>query len=161
MASSHLGTDWRDQWDRVVRLHRRATAVRAALPPDGPEKTEALDNIFSFFTNCYHMRDWAINGGHPRAAEVDTFIPGSAAMRLCRDICIGLKHYRADPSRALESAEWSTATKSTAIVTIGGKTSRQVGGQRTGWVFVTETGDRDMFIVADQCLEAWRDFLRP
>jgi hypothetical protein len=161
MASSHLGTDWRDQWDRIVRLHKKATAVRDALPPDGPEKTQALDDIFSFFTNCYHMRYWAINGGHPRAAEVDNFISGSAALRLCRDICTGLKHYRAQASRALESAEWSTATRSPAVVTMASGKSRLVGGHRTGWVFVTETGDRDMFTLADECLEAWRSFLSP
>jgi hypothetical protein len=160
MKSSNLGTDWRDQWERVVRWHQRATSVRTAPPPDGPAKIRALDELFAYFMNCYHMRDWAIQS-HPRSAEVDNFIAGSDAMRLCRDICTGLKHYRGEPRRALADADWSTATKQSVVVTVSFEPPSVATGEKTRWVFITDSGDRDMFKLADECLEAWRIFLNP
>jgi len=163
VQSSHLGTDWRDQWERVLRWHQRATAVRAALPASGPAKTRALDDILAFFMNSYHLADWVHRDGAKPPQDVQTFIEGDSSMLVCRDICNGLKHYRLDPAYPSTSdSDWSTATRPLdPIVISGGHSSRMVGGQRgSRWVFEHDGGDRDMFDLADACVEAWRKFLR-
>lgn len=57
MAQSHFATSWQDQRNRVGRWHTRLSAIGRGMPV-GME--EALDDVFAFFMNCYHMRDWVI-----------------------------------------------------------------------------------------------------
>lgn len=162
MSLSHLGTDWHDQWERVRRWQSRIRAIGSALPAQEPEKTLALDDVFAFFMNCYHLRDWVMRSGARTPNEVKAFIDGSAPMLVCQDICNGFKHYRLDPARRTTSdADWTTATRpADPVVVAGGLSSRKVGGQRgQRWVFETDGGDRDMFELADDCVEAWRKFL--
>jgi hypothetical protein len=95
---SHLGTTGRDQWERVLRWHGRLARIRAALPSRGIAKQLALDDVFAFFMNCYHLADWISRDGEKTKLEVDAFMKRSKPMQLCRDVCNGLKHYRLDPT---------------------------------------------------------------
>jgi hypothetical protein len=161
---SHLGTDVLDQWERVNRWHSKLAQIPAALPDREPAKSFALDVVWAFFENCFHLRHWVIKEAtdeKKRRLEVDAFIDGSAAMQLCRDVANGVKHYRLDPAkRTTHDANWSTATRSEPVV-ITGQGSRLVGGHGPRWVF-TGIGHNEpnMFDVADECLAAWRSFLK-
>jgi len=161
---SHLGTDVLDQWRRVNRWHSRLDRIRRALPDADPDKSLALDDVWAFFENCFHLRDWVIRSDKDpkkRQPQVDAFIDANAAMRLCRDVANGVKHYRLDPARPTTSdPNWSTATRHEPVVTTG-KGSRIAGGQPARWVFTgVGKGEIDMFDVADQCVSAWRSFLK-
>jgi hypothetical protein len=57
---SHRGTDGLDQWERVKRWHLKLGQIRAALPDSEPAKSFALDIVWTFFENCYHLREWVI-----------------------------------------------------------------------------------------------------
>ena len=160
MKPSHLGTDWRDQWERVKRWHRRLERIRAAPPLKGaPEEPQALDEVFAFFMNCYHLADWLANDHDNPHPEVWPFVEGSEPLRLCRDVCNGLKHYRLDPAkRTTHNPNWTTTAISEPVV-ITGQGSRLVGPRPPRWVFLTDQGERDMFAVADECMEAWTGFI--
>jgi hypothetical protein len=97
MVASHVGTDWQDQWTRVQRWHNRVRAIGAG---GGGDQEWALDLVFAFFMNCYHLRDWLIDSKHSTKEVVDAHIAGSEALVWCRDICNGMKHYRLDPVEA-------------------------------------------------------------
>jgi hypothetical protein len=112
--------------------------------------------------NCYHLGDWVKKDGKKTEDEVNKFIFGSDPMRLCRDVCNGLKHYelQAKPY-APSNPNWSTATVyPPTIVTAARGKSHVVGTAPPHWVFTdTVRGDRDMFELADECVGAWRKFL--
>src|SRR4030088_2954341 len=59
---SHLATSWSDQRNRIGRWHKRLSALGRGVPT-GMSKEEALDDLFAFFMNCYHLRDWVIGSG--------------------------------------------------------------------------------------------------
>jgi hypothetical protein len=155
---SHLGTTGRDQWDRVLRWHHRLARIRAVLPRSGPEKRYALDDIFAFFMNCYHLADWIAQDGEKPRHEVEAFIDQSEPMRLCRDVCNGLKHYRLDPGRRSENPNWTTTT----VITFEAGAEPPAPSEITaGWVILTEGRTIDMFELADACVAEWRRFLDP
>ena len=117
-------------------------------------KEEALDDLFAFFMNCYHLRDWVIGSGFKSEADVDAYIRGNNDLALCRDICTGLKHFRAEPKRALFDSSWSTATISVAVFP---ERREPIPGEH--WAITTDRGNVDMFDLADHCVGAWDSFL--
>ena len=155
LTTSHLGTGWQDQRTRVGRWHKRLAAIRRGIPPD-MSQAEALDDVYAFFMNCYHMRDWIIKSGFRQQAAVDAFIGGDLALSLCRDICNGLKHFRIRANGAYSAADWSTASMVTYYFP-GGIPDEPVANEQ--WVFTTRTENIDMFELADACLAAWDRFL--
>lgn len=156
MATSHLGTDWSDQWERVERWKARLDVIREALPGDGPAKTSALDDVYAFFMNCFHLGDWVWRSGAKTKDEVRDFIKNDPDMRLCPNVCTGLKHFRVKPAQALADSNWSTAT---TYVPIGFTADGMRMGLLPARHIVTSSGGRDMFVTADRCVAAWRRFL--
>ncbi len=162
-TTSHLGTGWQDQRARVGRWHKRLTSISYGIPTD-VSKAEALDDVYAFFMNCYHLRDWIIKSEFRDRADVDAFIDGNLALSLCRDICNGLKHFRIDPARASSAPNWSTATTfqsvvsgSTPAVPVPAPGREPIPDER--WDITTGTDNIDMFELADACLAAWDRFL--
>lgn len=153
-TKSHLGDDWRGQWARVERWQARLQPARNSLPDEGSSAQLAiLDDVYAFFMNCYHLKDWFIQSGARTKGEVEKHVNDSEALSLCGDICNGLKHYRLDPARAPEtrtySGKWSTTS---STMTDSGSPAR--------WYFTdTPRGNWDMFELADECVESWRRFI--
>ena len=79
------------------RGQKRLAATARGIPV-GTSKEEALDEVFAFFMSCYHLRDWVIGSGLKTEADVDGYIRSNNDLALCRDMCTGLKHDRAEPS---------------------------------------------------------------
>ena len=104
--------------------------------------------------NCHHLRDWIIGSGFRPQAQVDRYVPENPDLALCRDICTGLKHLRAEPKRALYDSSWSTATVTVALFP---ERREPIPGE--SWVISTDRGDVDMFDLADRCVAAWASFL--
>jgi hypothetical protein len=153
MVQSHFATSWPDQRNRLGRWHKRLAAIGRGIPV-GISKDEALDDVYAFFLNCYHLRDWVIGSGFKSEADVNAYIRGNDDLALCRDICTGLKHFRAEPKRALFDSSWSTATVTVAIFP---ERREPIPGEH--WVITTDRGDVDMFDLADRCVAAWDSFL--
>jgi len=146
---SHTGETWRDQWDRMLRWHQRLSSIRGALPSADTAKARALDDVFAFFMNCYHLRDWVQNDRRKTKAELKAFFSKTTALQLGQDIVNGLKHYRLKPARAASAAniDWTTATRTdpTPIVAVSTLKSRAfVAPRPSRWVFETKSGDKDM-----------------
>jgi len=81
---------WKIQWNRVVRWHKRVNELRAnqALGLDAND----IDLVIAFFQNCYHLRDWLSASRPDLTANVDAFYNNSFEMAACRDVCNGFKH---------------------------------------------------------------------
>jgi len=169
-VASHIGTGWEDQWDRVRRWHRRVRVIGDGAPAggvfpnpmggQGVYEAWALDLIYAFFMNCYHLRDWLIKSGHSEKVIFDTYIKNSDALRWCRDICNGMKHFRLDPDRTPTYESWTTATVTPVYIDGRPVQPEPIAGKH--WVFEDPVSgaQRDMFELADACMEDWAAFLR-
>jgi hypothetical protein len=164
MTTSHFNTSWQDQHERVGRWHKRLTAIRRGIRPD-MSQAEALDDVYAFFMNCYHLRDWIINSGFRKKEDVDAFIAATPELQLCADICNGLKHFRLDPKRALSAPTWSTASEVTFSFPPGvssfipGVADQPASISGPRWAFTTDGAAIGMFELADKCVGAWDRFL--
>lgn len=153
---SHIGEDWHGQWQRIQRWYDRINPRRHNLPDDYMVEAKALllDDVFAFFMNCYHLRDWLIESGAKARSEVDDYIAGNDALALAKDICNGMKHCRLQlvPPRGRRppaNPHWTTTADEMT----------PMPPEPARWHFVTDGGRVDMFWTADQCMTAWREFL--
>ncbi|MBI2799308.1 MAG: hypothetical protein HYX63_03310 [Gammaproteobacteria bacterium] len=75
---------WQSQFERMCRWHDRL---------DGARPGDKIDFLYAFFENAFHLRDWLIDTGAVKSADVDHLFAESEVMRLCRDIANAHKHY--------------------------------------------------------------------
>ena len=84
---------WPEQWLRVRRWHQRVAPILADPPPPrSPGEADAADDVFAFFMNCYHLKDWLKNDLADPHPEAEKLVDDTEALRICRDLCNGLKH---------------------------------------------------------------------
>jgi len=85
-----------EQYERMGRWYARLEMEYCRFK-DIDKKAELEDLFYSFFQNCYHVRDWLINSKVVTEKEYErekkNIQPGLVdAMRICRDLCNGSKH---------------------------------------------------------------------
>jgi hypothetical protein len=129
-----MGVQFEDDWPR--------------LHPD-----EHLDYVYSFFQNCYHLKDWIKND--PKVSEaaknaVEEFISGDDSLSLCADIANASKHLRlTKPPRSDKDPYFYR------------EEIERLRGPRRVKFFVAAKGEPelDALALARKCLEAWQKFL--
>jgi hypothetical protein len=57
-------------------------------------KEECEDEVFSFFVNCYHIKDWLPRDRSLRVSGklIRDFIDSHLELKICGDLCNGAKH---------------------------------------------------------------------
>jgi hypothetical protein len=148
-AKSHVETDWSDQWARVQRWHVRVEEVRKG--GWSSDKDRALDTIFAFYMNCFHLGDWLKESGLCSDEDLINMRDEYGQLGLCRDIANGMKHMRVDLNHHPIEPNWGTATAHVTFVHTDGSIPFGL------WVFKLGDGSSfDMFDLASQCMEIWR-----
>jgi hypothetical protein len=112
--------------------------------------------LFSFFEICYHLKDWiAQDSRYQVTCDVDGFINGSTALRICADICNRLKHRTL--TRKTRSANLG-AFHLTQIISIfpegAGPPLAAIPTARID----TERGTEDAYALAAECVGEWRKY---
>ncbi|HKW72890.1 MAG TPA: hypothetical protein VJQ08_08695 [Candidatus Dormibacteraeota bacterium] len=170
--ASHVGNDWRDQWDRIRRWHIRVRMIGDRTAPShvlpGPEmggpglhQEFALDAIYAFFMNCYHLRDWLIKSDQSITTAVDAWIEQSDSLKWCRDICNGMKHCKLNPAMPTTTYQNWTTTAEPKVVVSGVETRPEpVAGFYWSFEDPSSGVKRDMFQLADSCISDWAAFLK-
>lgn len=88
---------WQSQFDRMCRWHDRLRTARSG---------DKIDFLYAFFENAFHLRDWLVDTGAVKLADIDHFFAQSTVMRLCRDIANAHKHYSISrPSQSMPFTE--------------------------------------------------------
>lgn len=144
---------YREQLQRLQRNYRRLAEIDQGRRHNmGCENYR--DEVYSFFLNCHHLKDWLINdSGFPGSrTDVENYINANQELQLCADICNAHKHLRLDSPRSTENP--------------------RVGGQkidlelRAGEAAIkikftidTASGPLDAFELATRCLELWMEFI--
>ena len=122
--------------------------------------TDELDYFISFFQNCFHLKDWIIeaqkNDGINWSNKIHAMINSNQSMKICRDLCNGLKHLRINrPS----------IDKNFAIFYEYRPFHNLDGSKESGWsVFISENNlsKPDKFLMEEivkNCLDAWINFI--
>jgi hypothetical protein len=112
------------------------------------------DEVYAFFLNCYHLKDWIKNDANAGAAanDVERFVDTNDDLKLCADICNGLKHLRLTSPRSGRDPRFG---KRKFDVTIGGhETTISIK-----YTIDTSSGPIDAFGLATRCFQAWKDFI--
>lgn len=115
-----------------------------------------VDEIYAFFQNCYHLKDWIKNDASlPDAIRrgVEGFINSEQSLRLCADVCNGLKHLELNPER-VRSHENPKFGKKHFNVGLGVLPTISVKCE-----IATDTGRIDAFHLATEALESWKKFI--
>ena len=86
---------WREQWNRVQRWYGLFRDTSAGRPHDR-DSDYYQDEVYAFFQNCYHLKDWLKNdpATQQTATGIEQFVPASPNLSLCGDLANGTKHLR-------------------------------------------------------------------
>lgn len=144
--SAHKNGDWLGQLERVRRWHRRFGAVRAAA--GDTVGLDDLDLVYAFFQNSWHLRDWIEKTSGVAKAELDCFVSANQALRLCRDLANGTKHF----SISSPSVDAHPSILREYL-------PPPIGGGQAGHRWLVIAGERrDLFGLADECMSLWERF---
>lgn len=145
---------WKEQWDRVHRWYARIKVQDRC-------RQEYEDDLWAFFQNCWHMKDWLINdpilGLNKKTVtkEAHALIP----LTICADLANGSKHLKLKPDAARRNAAMSGRDIHVRIHThFRGK--KQRARVRVRWDYrVTYCGQRKKkaLALASEAIDAWEE----
>lgn len=145
---------YREQRDRVQRWFEKFRLLDSGRPHNQPSDNY-VDEVYAFFMNCYHLKDWIKND--PSAAAkvskdvVEAYINETTALRLCADVCNSLKHLE-NSGRSGVNPEFGRKQYGLAI---GGAANPTISLK---YEVKTDSGPIDAFQLASDCLTAWDSF---
>jgi hypothetical protein len=120
------------------------------------QSDEYQDDVYAFFLNCHHLKDWIKNDESVDEAtknKVEGFIETKQELKICADICNGLKHLKLTRQRSGLQPRFA-----------GRLFKLSLGGSEPTisikFSIETERGPIDAFQVATKCLEAWTSFIQ-
>jgi hypothetical protein len=145
-----------EQFERMQRWYERFKKIDQGTSHERSSE-EYTDNVYAFFQNCYHLKDWIKNDDTvklPKGFNIDKdFIDKNPCMCLLADICNGTKHLKLDSDgRSKESPEFYSKNYS---LTPGGQKSVI----KVKWNIKTKTGNIDAFQLATECVQKWEEFI--
>jgi len=143
-----------EQFKRVRRWYERFESIKNGRIHDKPSEFYE-DDVYSFFMNCYHLKDWIRND--PTVAsvanKVEEYINNNLDLKLCADLCNSLKHLclneNIHPPRSREDPRFG---KKSALYDIAKNSIK------FNYTIDTLSGNRDAFDIATKCIEAWDKF---
>lgn len=147
-----------EQFERTKRLHQRFQRLTTEI-----EHTQASqnydDDVYSFFQNCYHLKDWIKNDPYCAAwPNVEAFINANPDLKICADLCNGLKHLSVTRPRSVENPQFAGRKIAINISDgIGAKASVSIAVSYD--VATTNRGTLDAFTLASSCVSAWAQFI--
>lgn len=148
-----------EQLQRVRRYLERFSQLKAGRPHT-MSSDNYQDDIYAFFQNCYHLKDWikndpVCNAWKPSPEKV---INGSDDLRICADLANGLKHLRLDNPRSDQNPQFSQVPVH-VIVSGSFSDAEEVFLQSTA-VISTESGLIDGYDVAVRCMAVWERYIQ-
>ena len=95
-GSTTMAERYLEQYERMRRSYDRFREIKPGLTKKISSDYE--DDIYAFFMQCYHLKDWIKNDTSVKTrtpdigTDVEQFVNGSEALSLCADICNSLNH---------------------------------------------------------------------
>ena len=141
-----------EQFERVKRYLNK-------IEDQDRDSTAYDDDLWSFFQNCYHLKDWIKNDpdiGDGIKETVEKFVQSNKELRICADLANRSKHLELDrPPR--EDAK-VTSRSTTIYAPVAG--SDLVGTSTCEHIITLGDGRKCMALdVARKAVKAWESFL--
>jgi hypothetical protein len=136
----------------MIRWYDRFATLDKGQAHDRPSENY-VDDVYAFFQNCYHLKDWIKNDPSLSISSVDieNFINGSASLLLCADLCNSLKHLSLTRPRSSKNPTFGPKQYG---LTLGGGAPTI----RLKYQIDTSTGPIDAFTLATNCVNEWKTF---
>ncbi len=87
------GNRYLEQFDRVKRCYEEFKLIDQGRPHDHSSDFYQ-DQVYAFFQNCWHLKEWIKNDSDELYKELNGKIHCDTHMLICRDICNGTKHLK-------------------------------------------------------------------
>jgi hypothetical protein len=129
-----------------------------------PRIEDYFDDVYSFFENCYALKDWLKNDqefSRKTDDEVERFVSQNPDLALCADIANGKKHLHLNrpPRSGAEPSRLSGHVIIDMTDTLSPTDDLPV--KMKVQIFVDHAGKTlDVLPLATRCVEAWENFLR-
>lgn len=143
-----------EQVQRLLRTFERFREIHDGRVHDR-ESDHYGDEMYGFFLNCYHLKDWLINDPSFQAtsADVEGFVDSHVELQVCADICNAHKHFRLDRPRSTQQP--SMGSRKFFLNIGGGPTQISVH-----YTIDTASGPVEAFDLATRCRDLWLTFIR-
>ena len=146
-----MAEKYEEQLARAKRYLERFSKINDGIPHT-QESPNYDDDIYAFFQNCYHLKDWIKNDPSCKKwTDVESFINLNEELKLCADICNGLKHLKLTSPRSTENPEFSSRRIS---LNLGGTPVIAIKYELT-----TNSGNIDAFELAKKCIPIWESYI--
>jgi hypothetical protein len=145
---------YEQQLARVERWYKRFSRLNRGIPHQRSHD-ELTDEVYAFFINCFHLKDW-IRGDESltfpnKHSVIERFITSSRYMSICADLCHGMKHLRLKRTRTGKQPHITTGH-----IGLGGPKPIV----KMAYTIDTARGPMGAFQLATKCMRAWRRFMR-
>ncbi len=156
-------TKYQKQYQRAKRYYERFKRINDGVVPDCKTCQDTYnmeDDVRSFFVHCYHVRDWIKNDDDApdcMKKRVRSFINRNKYMRICADLCNGVKHR--ERNRKPLSSSQPRISDPDVILWVSDQESHPY---KKAVSFKIRLGDEtyDAFEVATQAMKSWKMFIR-
>lgn len=145
---------YKEQYERIVRWYKRFEKLNQGILHD-KDSNNYIDDIYAFFINCYHLKDWIKNDNSiiVDISDIENFINNSTALSICADVCNGLKHLKI------------TSPRIDPNTTFGKKhVKMELGTQPTIIALkieiIVDENNYDAFDLAADCIKEWENYLK-
>ena len=142
--SLHKGVGGTSQFQRLERWCQRVDETTT--------KEDLSDFIFTFFQNCFHLKDWLKKTGEVPEEDLDKLTSNNIELQICRDICNATKHFSV--VSPCQKFEVSFVQEYCPKFTGGG----WFGGDAR-LIVVTDEKNYDAKELMHKCLKIWKEFL--
>ncbi|WNB76905.1 hypothetical protein [Methylomonas koyamae] len=146
-----MAEKYEEQLARVKRYFERFSKINGGISHT-QESPNYDDDIYAFFQNCYHLKDWIKNDTYCKTWNVEEFINSNPELQICADICNGRKHLKlTKPPRSNEAPKFA------------GREIKLNLGQGAviaiKYTITTNSGEIDAFELGQKCIAAWESFI--
>ena len=148
---------WREQWERINRRYKIFQAINAGQEHD-KITLDLEDDVRSFFTECFHLKDWLKSdpGSKVSSADVESFVNASGNLRLCADLANGAKHLLLTNPRVDAKAGVTRRLFKVGLYAGGDPQPTDIAVEYT----IEAAGEKyDAFKLATDCLAEWNEYL--
>lgn len=144
--SFHRQGGWQNQFSRLQRWHARVKQLKDGVSAD------ELDVLYAFFQNCFSLKDWLKNAKVITSSQLNSFFNSHPELKFCRDLSNGTKHYNL--------TSWSLDPNFFICREYVPQGSDNIHPSACSRPMICAGGmQRNMFELADRCVELWIRFI--
>jgi hypothetical protein len=166
--------EWNEQWDRVNRMLQRVQKISVAQTHGARDDANDTDDLYSFFQNVYHFKDWLKNdpASGLTSRDVEDVINHCRELRISADLCNGSKHLTFRSDRPPRTGDPTTGIGTVSLDVPMGQSLPFSSGEdepltvrfdtlmvRHQFSVESAGATLDVLAVATEAVAAWRRFL--